>query len=398
VLRTLVAFLLLTSAAHAERFEIFGYYPYWRQSTGTAGWRWDLITTVGFFSAEMASDGSITDAHGFTGTTGTALVTEAHAHGARVVVVVTNFSADGIHAILTTGKTAAIANLVDLVDDGDGDGVNLDFEGMRGADRAAMVTFTTELGIALRARIPGAHVSLALPSVDWSDAWDVPALADTADALLIMAYDYHWRGSGQAGPVSPLTSGSLWSNYDVTQSVNYYLGELGEERRGQLVTALPLYGYDWPTVDGAVPSSARGSATARLYSGALELAALHGRGWDPDSQTPYVVYEADDGWHQLWYDDADSLALKMDLVRERGLGGIGFWALSYEANDGTDLWDTVDEHFAVAPDAGLPDAGGPELDGDGEVTGGCSVAVGGAATPWAALALGVLVLRRRRRR
>ena len=37
--------------------------------------------------------------------------------------------------------------------------------------------------------------------------------------------------------------------------------------------------------------------------------------------------------HQVWYDDADSVLMKADLVEINELGGIGFWALNYDGND-----------------------------------------------------------------
>jgi len=159
---------------------------------------------VGFFSAEVRGDGSIATWHGWDGAAGAGLVADAHGHGKKAVLVVTCFDQATIHAVLTSGRAAAIANLVAGVEAAGGDGVNLDFEGLDDLDRDAMVTFTTDLAAALRAAVPGAHLSLATPAVDWSMAWDYAGLADAADQLMIMAYDYHWRGS-DPGPVAPLT-------------------------------------------------------------------------------------------------------------------------------------------------------------------------------------------------
>jgi len=376
--------------------EVFGYWPYWQQAGGTSGFRWDLLSVVGFFSAEARGDGSIATWHGWDGAAGAGLVADAHGHGKKAVLVVTCFDQATIHAVLTSGRAAAIANLVAGVEAAGGDGVNLDFEGLDDLDRDAMVTFTTDLAAALRAAVPGAHLSLATPAVDWSMAWDYAGLADAADQLMIMAYDYHWRGS-DPGPVAPLTSGSVWSYRNVTWTVDQYLAAVGAARRGQLLLGLPLYGYDYPSTGPEVPGTTRGAATAVFYDDAELAAPGYGRLWDVPSQTPYYEFQGADGWHQVWYDDDESIGLKLDLAEARDLGGIGIWALGYEGGSGS-FWSAVETHLAAPPDAGpggadaappagpadggvppgTPDAGdGSPGDGDG----GCRVAAAGRTGP-----------------
>ncbi len=45
-------------------------------------------------------------------------------------------------------------------------------------------------------------------------------------------------------------------------------------------------------------------------------------------------------WYQTWYDDDESLGLKIDYGYSENLGGIGFWALGYEGNNAT-IWNTI---------------------------------------------------------
>lgn len=46
-----------------------------------------------------------------------------------------------------------------------------------------------------------------------------------------------------------------------------------------------------------------------------------------------------DTYHQVWYDDNESLALKYQYIMNEGLQGVGFWALGYEGNNSS-IWDT----------------------------------------------------------
>jgi PKD repeat protein len=43
-------------------------------------------------------------------------------------------------------------------------------------------------------------------------------------------------------------------------------------------------------------------------------------------------------WHQFWYDDNKSLALKYQYIKDQGLQGVGFWALGYEGNNSS-IWN-----------------------------------------------------------
>ena len=55
------------------------------------------------------------------------------------------------------------------------------------------------------------------------------------------------------------------------------------------------------------------------------------RYWDRNAAVPWLYNARTRNW--ITYDDPESLALKADLVRERGLGGIMIWELS--GDDGT---------------------------------------------------------------
>jgi spore germination protein YaaH len=56
-----------------------------------------------------------------------------------------------------------------------------------------------------------------------------------------------------------------------------------------------------------------------------------------------------DTYHQVWYDDNESLALKYQYMKDQGLQGAGFWALGHEGNNSS-IWDV----FARQSDNKLP--------------------------------------------
>ena len=66
--------------------------------------------------------------------------------------------------------------------------------------------------------------------------------------------------------------------------------------------------------------------------------------WESLSQTPWYRWHDGSTWHQVWFDNADSLGLKYDLALDHDLQGVGMWALEYDgARD--ELWDLLDEKF-----------------------------------------------------
>jgi PKD repeat protein len=203
-------------------------------------------------------------------------------------------------------------------------------------------------------------VSICTPAVDWSGAFACDALASSCDGLFVMAYDYHWRSGGEAGPCSPLAGGGVWSKYGVTWTVDDYLSDVSAANRGKLILGVPHYGYEWPTATTSVPSATTGAGSSMTYDVARANGALHGRLWDATSSTPYYVHSTG-GAHQGWYDDAESLGRKWDLVVARDLGGTGIWALNYATGD--DLpWDELRARFAgpacaVACAASAPGSG-----------------------------------------
>ena len=348
----------------ALRKTVFGFMPYWKVAD-LSRVKWDLLSHVAYFSVDVNADGSVTNQAGSyawpAGAYVASLREAARAAGVKVVLTATNMSGSSIASLLAsaTARQAAVSNLVALVQ-GHGDGVNVDFEGVPAAQRENLVAFVRELAQAIHAAVPGSHVSLCTPAVDWSSAFDHEALASACDGLFIMAYDYHWRSGPEAGPCSPLQGGTPWGKYAVTWTVDDYLGKVSAANRAKLILGLPHYGYEWPTATTSVPSATAGAGSSMTYDVAVANAARHGRLWDGASSTPYYVHTTG-GAHQGWYDDAESLGRKCDLVLDRDLGGAGIWALNYATSEDL-VWEALRARFApeactVSCTASGPDGG-----------------------------------------
>jgi hypothetical protein len=313
--------------------EIYGYMPYWANQEYL---HFDLLTAIGLFDVTLEPDGRISNYSGFPGTFG-ATIERAHRNGVRCEVVATCFGWYNIHQAITNGADSAIRNLVRLAETTGMDGINMDFEEILGSDRDTMRRFMQRLSAACHER--GLKLTMATMPLDFQNAYDFAALADTTDGLFIMEYNFHWPGCPEAGPTAPLFGWEYYGNLQT--SLNQYLGAIGNGRK--LLFGLPYYGYDWPTLSDTVRSRTSGTGADLYYVNARPNAQCFGRRWNAEGWVPWYRYDSS-GWHQGWYDDDSSLALKHREVFEHDLLGTGMWALGYDGAR-TELWAELRESF-----------------------------------------------------
>ncbi|NUP08331.1 MAG: hypothetical protein HOW73_19950 [Polyangiaceae bacterium] len=331
---------------------VYGYYPYWAHDLTTI--RWQALTHLAWFSVTLDASGNATTLNGWPDAE---TVAAAHEADVRVDLSFTLFSGEGIRTLVNDpGRRAnAVATMIDLMEEGGADGIAVDFEGFIDGTRAGFVTFISELRAELDARgHTDAQISLAGPAVDWGDEWDVAALLDSADYFFIMGYDYFWSGSGYAGPVgifrlSPEYQGKTsWSGL---RSVANYTSLVGPEKRTRIIYGVPYYGRQWSTTSSALAASTSSDMGSVTYSASVDdLAGGAQRLWDDGTKNPYYVFQSGGTWQQVYYDDAESLGYKMRLAVDEDLGGVGMWALNYDAPH-PELWDALEEELPPMPAA-----------------------------------------------
>lgn len=214
------------------------------------------------------------------------------------------------------------------------DGVNVDIENVTEQDRDAY----TDLVRLLRAKLPaGTELSVAIaanPSgwtKGWQGSYDLAKLAEYSDYLMLMAYDEHWSGQAESGPVASLG----W----VEKSVQQVLKTVAPE---QLVLGIPLYGRYW-SEDGRVLGAGIPNQTAENLAQRYGITSQ----WDETARSPYFTFTVGDneqrpvvngaalaqGTYTVWYENERSIKEKLDLVHRYNLKGTGVWCLSQESSD-----------------------------------------------------------------
>ncbi len=173
--------------------------------------------------------------------------------------------------------------------------------------------------------------------------WDVPRIANSVDYIVVMAYDFHRRGSSQAGPVAPLFGGKEKWDTDIHQHLREYLRYVPREK---LLLGIPFYGYGWQTDSHSPQANAfPDTGFTATYTYVQKLLNDQEKnnvqtGWDDEALCPYLSYEEDEEIFMIYYEDITSISYKLEYVRQLDLAGIAIWALGYEGEQ-RDLWSPI---------------------------------------------------------
>ena len=332
---------------------VYGYYPFWVADLGAI--RWSALTHLAWFSIEIDARGAVTAAHGWPDR---ATVDAAHAAGVRVDLTFTLFSGADILALTRdpARRATTVTTMIDRMAAGNADGISVDFEGLIDGTRDHFTTFITELRAGLDARgHADAEITIAGPPVNWGGTdglpeFDLPALLAQADYYFVMGYGYFWGGSAFAGPIGILDLDRTWravTSLSMERTLAGFASEVGPDARKQIIHGIPYYGREWLTADDNVASRASSHLGAVTYgTSTADIAGGRARRWDAGSGSPWYAWQVGAQWHQVWYDDVESLALKYRMIDDEGLGGVGIWALNYD-KPRSELWDLLESTFAA---------------------------------------------------
>jgi spore germination protein YaaH len=255
-------------------------------------------------------------------------VRDAHATGARVWLTVVNDVMDSrssgpvlkdselVHELLASRErgTAHRADIVNVATHLGVDGVDLDYENLAADERERFSAFVRALaeelharGLALSVTVQpktGESTSRGPGAMDWN------ALCAAADRIQVMLYNQHNASTGP-GPVA----GIDW----VRRVADYGLGVCPAR---SLVPVLKVSGMDWGPGRSDWLSFAEASSIIARVRPRLRR--------ERENHVPWFVYRAADGRHVVYFEDAQSLAAKADVLRGRGLSRIVLWSLGSE--------------------------------------------------------------------
>ena len=339
-------------------------------SHGYPSWKFPLLGTVAFFALHVNVSGGIDQDAGWTtwnSTALTGLLSAAHASGTKVVVTIDlqDFSpGNPSMCAALANRSVTVSQTVAQVAAKGVDGVNIDYEGLNGTcpngetNRAMLTAFVQQL----RAALPsGSYLSIDTYASSASDPlgfFDIPGLNQFVDSFFVMAYDLEYSNWSRApvscssfclGPTAPLTG----YYYNDTTTANQYVSVVPASK---VILGVPYYGRkscvgaatpnQYPTTsvtaDGYLDASGEATANAVQPGSYVTHRDAHdpagAERWDTWTNTALGCVR------ELYWDDAESLGKKYDLINQDGLRGVGIWTLNY-GGGAPELWSALQTHF-----------------------------------------------------
>ena len=313
---------------------VWDYYSEYAKAPDRTGETMDGVNVVSpsFFSLERGSNGEIYDN---TKDDGAEYIEWAHNNNYQVWAMFSNNSLkDTTSQILNDyeKRETMIENLMDLVEEYNLDGVNVDFENMNESDKDVYSRFLIEL--APRLKKIGKTLSVDVTAPDGSETWslcfDRNTIANVADYIVFMAYDQYGTNSNKAGT----TAGYNW----VEENVKKFLGQEDVDPE-KIILGIPLYMRLWEEEeDGTAKPEVVNMKDMFDVLPENQVAT-----WDEELKQYYVEYEEDGKTYKMWVENEKSVGEKINLANQYNLAGIAFWEKDRETND--EFWTFVKEQL-----------------------------------------------------
>jgi hypothetical protein len=306
--------------------EVFGYVPYWSLPEWQS-FPYGDFSTVAYFSLNVNPNGSIEQSgpgwNGYNSEDFVNMIDAAHQAGDRVVLTANDFSQASLYT-LTHDPNAGIVlgtELLEVVQTKDLDGVNLDLEGTGSADQAGLDHVVGQVDFMLHSADPHYQLTMstyASSAGDPNGFYDISGLSRWVNAFFVMAYDVSQGSTGVGG-------GS--DQVDIDQ----YVSKVGASK---VILGLPLFGDDEPTSGPALGDPSTGPPVPVTYAQAMGDGPTY---WNAATDTAWTSYQSGGQWHQVFFDNANTLEGQVQLAARSNLLGTGVWALGMEGSDNSVL-------------------------------------------------------------
>ncbi len=266
-----------------------------------------------------------------------------HQHDVEVWALVSNLEnpdADSTYVLTHTSTRDNLTNqIIAAAIEYNLDGINLDFEALEGEVGDAYIQFVRELSLKCENNSLTLSVDNYVPS-EYTAFYDRAEQALFADYVVIMAYDEHYSGSEDIGPVASIGF--------VRDGVENTLKEVPAE---QTILGMPFYSRVWElTMKEGAGESVESAAedylpyTFTCFEEGMQTVENRytengGEAVWSDEDGQYVTeYESEGKKYKIWIENEASLEEKLKVMKESGLAGAAYWKLGLERPS---AWDTI---------------------------------------------------------
>lgn len=279
------------------------------------------LTFLSIFSYQVREDGSVVPINDQE------LINTAWNNNVKPFMVITNigesggFNSDLASTILYDEniKNTLIDNVIQILNEKNYAGLDIDFEYVYPSDREAYNNFLRT--VADRIKPLGYILTTAVaPKISANqqgllyEAHDYPVHGEVADHVIIMTYEWGYT-YGPPMAVAPIN--------EVERVLKYAVSVIPSRK---ILMGMPNYGYDW-----TLPYRRGSRANAISNLQAVNLAINNGATiqYDEKAQAPFFYYTGENGArHVVWFDDARSLTARLKLVEKYNLGGVSYWTIN----------------------------------------------------------------------
>lgn len=273
------------------------------------------------------------------------LISATHQNNKKIILAVGGYGYSNAFGYLCSDqlkRAQLVDDLVTYCANNGYDGIDIDWEFPKQADRENYVAFISEL----RSRLIQAGkniLSIAVPSYDWENGYNISELKNYVDWFGIMAYDFYGPWESKAGHNSPLYTNNNQS-FSVQNSVMIH--QNNGMPASKIVLGVPFYGYKYKSPDLYMPHS--GASTVTYVQAKNYKSQGWSYYWDNVSKAPYLIDPLQE--FVVSYEDTLSLKTKMGFISERNFKGVMIWSLGldYEMNK-TALLDITEKYYLNPP-------------------------------------------------
>lgn len=268
---------------------------------------------------------TLDSAGNLNGSVSTNLLVFAKKHTIRVMPLVTNGSFDDGAAQTfldsASAEDAAISALITEAKRENYWGWQIDFEQMDASYRDKFSVFVQKVADALRDNKMILSVAVVAQTSDNPDnypnnlwqsvvgVYDYASLGKSADFVSVMSYD------------DPFSKGPVAEYSWLKKVLGWGTGLIPPEK---LSLGIGLYYWQWNSAGKHIGTGGRkGIATVQHRHKVM----YH---YSTDEEAPYLSYWSGGKQYTLWYENAQSVAGKIRLIRQYKLHGFSAWALGLE--------------------------------------------------------------------
>lgn len=379
-----IAIFLPVTPVRAADLEVSGWIPWWQDTMGvkSATKQLDNLDTIYPFVFEVKANGDIEDKGGLNDRQWRNLIRKAKRENVEVIPSILWNDGAQIHAVLSDEdkREDHIDAIVEMVEDGDFDGVDIDYESKLAETKDHFSDFLRELKDELddklltctvEARMPPQNRYRVVPSVI-EYANDYEEIGDHCDRVEVMAYD-------QQRADLLLNDARKGAPYNPVADVEWVESVLEETLKdgipaSKIMLGVPTYGRKWTVTvapdwykdyksNGAInqPDAEELAEDNDVTIGENAAGEKSYTYFDPKS--PFKVLDilpVPDGTRPgfeaaakallfanmtkievpvelVWYSDADAIEDKVNLAEKLKLRGIALFKIDGEEDQG--IWD-----------------------------------------------------------